>query len=114
MTHETGRLLYKFLQEKGAYRRYLWNYWNNRGKERYDKFPNGNKEAIIGILEKYGIFSGFTWCDTPEGDNFWSKLHHQFDIYLYRRKIRNKPIEAVRIGRSTHSSLTDEMLRELP
>ena len=112
MTHETGRLLYKFLQEKGAYRRYLWNYWNNKGKERYDKFPNGNKEAIIGILEKYGIFSGFTWCDTPEGDIFWSKLHHQFNTYLtdYRRKIHNK---AVRTGRSTYSGWTDEMLWEL-
>ena len=71
-----GRILYKFLKRHNALYKYVHNACieENFVPERIMK----NKDFLLNYLDKYGIGAAFTWNDTPEGAQYWSKMETEY------------------------------------
>ena len=81
---DTGRLLYKFLVSKGAYRQYLFNSLKNDCCRDLNQI---NKMKILAWLQRKSIVCAFTWADTLEGQNYWSRLNNEWKaFYDYHTK----------------------------
>jgi hypothetical protein len=71
-----GRILYKLLKRRNA----LYKYVHNACIEE-DYAPEEimkNKESLLNFLDLYGIGTAFTWDDTPEGANYWSRMEAEY------------------------------------
>ena len=66
-----GRILYKFLKERGAFERYIYNV-NQEGHKLT------SKRDILSFMSDYLISAAFSWSNTPEGDRYWRILHDEF------------------------------------
>ena len=76
--------LSEFLKENGAYESFIENCLNDE---------NTLRKIVDYNLSNIGIFSGFTWAETSEGDEYWSKKYeeswrlniiHDMDEILYK------------------------------
>ena len=82
---EINETLEQFLVEKKVLKQFVLNAIKNYWRTEY---PNV-------VLPIYSITTAFTWKDTPEGHNFWSKLVEEYVSYSAELKkgkvVKNTP-----------------------
>ena len=78
-TEEIKKIFYRFLREEGAFTYYFKNldndYRDESNRELYDMICKYPTEII-----NYA----FTWRNTPQGQEFWERLHDEWKI-IYRK-----------------------------
>lgn len=80
-------LFVRFLKEKGIYKLFVKNYYNEKNtspyftKKRDIRFFLENKQTF------YYVSGAFEWGDTEEGHNFWWEISDEWR--LVRREILN-------------------------
>lgn len=86
--------LSEFLKEKGAYESFIENCLNDEGTI---------KDLSTGNASSVGIYYGFTWNRTPQGEDFWDELYtkslkfdiiHDMDEILYKEYERRNMKES--------------------
>lgn len=61
----------EFLEKNKAWEKFERNF--NRQKKDVDTYKKDCKE-----WKNYHLVGAFTWLDTPEGQDYWQKLHVQW------------------------------------
>ena len=64
----------------GEYRdRALANLYKADSKRKHLKAATETTTSVA-----YAVYLGFTWCETPEGSSFWSKMNNILDYDDYK------------------------------